>query len=74
MSEKKQSGTGKTKPDYLVKFDEAVAKCRRLYKGPESDIGNWIYKQPRWNDQWGLTKIAQECARRIERGIAIKSK
>jgi hypothetical protein len=61
------------KPDYLIKFDEAVAKCRRLYKGAEVDIGNWIYTQPRWNNTWGLTKIAQECARRIERGISIKN-
>lgn len=62
------------KPEYLVKFDEAVAKCRRLYKGNESDIGTWIYKQPRTDNKWGLTKIAQECARRIERGISISFK
>lgn len=60
------------KPKYLIEFDKALKECRDLYKGPESDIGNFIYRDKTRDQYWGLTHAARECLYRIKRGIAIK--
>jgi hypothetical protein len=60
------------KPKYLIEFDKALNECRELYKGPESDIGNFIYRDKANNKFWGPTHSAKECLYRIKRGIAIK--
>jgi hypothetical protein len=59
------------KPEYLIQFDEIINKCRKLYKGKESDIGSWIYRQPRNNSTYDLNRVANECLWRIEKGISI---
>jgi hypothetical protein len=59
------------KPDYLIEFDDIIKKCRLLYKGKESDIGSWIYRQKRINDTHDLNRVARECLWRITKGIGI---
>ena len=59
------------KPEYLIEFDEIIKKCRELYKGNEVDIGSWIYRQPRNNNDEDLNRVAKDCLWRIEKGISI---
>jgi len=59
------------KPKHLIEFDELVRQCRELYKGKESDIGSWIYRQPRNNDHEDLNRVVKECLWRIKKGISI---
>lgn len=61
------------KPAYLVEFDELVRQCRESYKGNESDIGSWIYRQPRTNSEDDLNRVVKECLWRIKKGISIKN-
>ena len=70
--EKTEQYWERKKPDYLVEFDNIINKCRKLYKGKESDIGSWIYRQPRNNSTYDLNRVANECLWRIEKGISIK--
>ena len=57
--------------NYLLEFNEILKKCRELYKGKESDIGSWIYRQPRNNSHEDLNRVARDCLWRIEKGISI---
>jgi len=60
------------KPDYLIEFDELIKQCREAYKGKESDIGSWIYRQRRNNDKEDLNRVVKDCLWRIKKGISIK--
>jgi len=73
-NKKKQNDTGNVmdKPDYLIEFDSIISECRKLYKGSESDIGSWIYRQKRDNDTTDLNRVAKDCLWRIQKGISIK--
>ncbi len=60
------------KPAFLKEFDNILNECRENYLGPETDIGNWIYAQPRKNDMDDLNRVARDCLYRIQRGISLK--
>lgn len=59
------------KPDYLKEFDSLLNECKKIYKGKESDIGNWIYRQKRINDKEDLNRVLKDCLWRIKKGISI---
>jgi hypothetical protein len=60
------------KEKFLNEFNQILANCRSEYIGPESDIGNWIYSQPRKNNYDDLNRVANACLFKIRRGLSIK--
>jgi len=60
-------------PEKVLLFKKIIGECYRLYKGPKSDIGDWIYSHKK-NSDIELLNLANDCLYRITKGISIKRK